>query len=64
VVWLGLMARDYGCRASALFSVRDEVAAFDFDRAITLRMLQRDNEKDRDNRAFWHKLVTGEDLPD
>jgi hypothetical protein len=38
------MARDSATRASRLLNIRDDALAFDFDRAITLRLQRHDNE--------------------
>lgn len=64
MLWLGLMTRDTGIPASRRLNIKDEVVAFDFDRAVTLRLLRFDNEKDHQNRKFWVKLVTGETIED
>ncbi len=67
-LWLGLMGRDSGTRSSRLLNIRDDALAFDFDRAIALRMFRHDNEQESDRRKFWQKffvkLMTGNDLPD
>jgi hypothetical protein len=46
-LWLGLMGRDSGTRASRILGIRDEVIALDFDRAITLRLQRHDVEVQR-----------------
>lgn len=59
MLWLGLLARDTGIPASQHLKIEDEVVALDFNRAVTLRLLRYDNEKDRANRKFWVALVAG-----
>lgn len=61
MLWLGLLARDTGIPASQHLKIEDEVVALDFNRAVTLRLLRYDNEKDRANRRFWVSLVAGSD---
>lgn len=43
-LWIGLMARDAGTRASRLLNIRDDALAFDFDRAISMRLQRHDTE--------------------
>lgn len=64
MLWLGLVARDTGIPASRHLGIEDEVRALDFNRAVTLRLLFYDNERELANRKFWVKLVTGEDIGD
>lgn len=64
MLWLGLLQRDSGMRASEHLGIKDAVVAVDFNLAVTLRLLRYDNEKEHANKKFWVKLVTGEDLPD
>ena len=40
-----MTARDMGTRASRLLGIRDEVAAFSFDLAVSLRLFSFDNER-------------------
>lgn len=55
-----MMCRDTSTKASDVFQIQDEVLAFDFDLAVTLRLFKFDNEKDAANRKFWVSLVGGE----
>jgi hypothetical protein len=59
MLWLGLLQRDTGVLASDWLGIQDEVVAFDFSRAVTLRLLRFDNEKDQANRKFWVRMVGG-----
>lgn len=45
MLWLGLIARDTGVPASQRLKIRNEVLAIDFDKAVSLRLLEYDNER-------------------
>lgn len=65
MLWLGLLARDTGTPASQHLQIRDEVVALEFDRAVTLRLLHYDNEKEERNKRWWARFIGGADaVPD
>jgi hypothetical protein len=45
MLWIGLMARDTGIPASRRLQIRDEVTALEFDAAVSLRLLNFDNDQ-------------------
>ncbi len=45
MLWLGLIARDTGVPASQRLKIRNEVLAIDFDKAVSLRLLEYDSER-------------------
>lgn len=47
MLWLGLTARDFSVRPSRMIRISDEVAALDFDLAVSLRLFRFDNEKEK-----------------
>jgi hypothetical protein len=47
MLWIGLVSRDMGIPASSRLNIRDEVAALDFDLAVSLRLLTFDNEQQK-----------------
>ena len=63
MLWFGLLARDTGIPASQHLQIKDEVLALDFNRAVSLRLLMYDNEKDAANKKFWMRIV-GVEVPD
>lgn len=54
-----MLARDTGIPASERLQIKDEVTALEFDLAVSLRLFQFDNKKDRDNRNFWIRMLGG-----
>jgi hypothetical protein len=53
------MVRTSGVAGSARLGITDAVLAWDLDNAVTLRLMQFDNAKDKANRKFWVSLVSG-----
>ena len=51
------MARNFGCRASGLLKIRDEILAFDFDRLCSFRLLKFDNERAADQMKIYFKTL-------
>lgn len=43
------MGRNFSIRPSHLLNFTDEVVAFDFDRAASYRLVQYDNQRERDS---------------
>lgn len=56
-LWLALTTRDTGIPASERLGINDGVLALSFDLAVTLRLLQFDNEKDAANKKFWMGML-------
>lgn len=55
MLWLGLMSRDAGTSGSRILGIRDGVIAWDFDRAVTLRLMRHDNEVQK---TFAKRIAT------
>ena len=53
--------RESGIAGSQRLGIADDVLAWDLDNAVTLRLMQFDNEKQAANQKFWVSLVAGSD---
>lgn len=59
---LGLAARDAGSRASELLDLSPGPIALDFDLAVSLRLLEYDNRRERDRFRALGAMITGQDI--
>lgn len=51
------MARNFARRPSELLEIKNTVAALDFDRACSLRLLRHDNERDAKRFEIYFKTL-------
>lgn len=54
-----MLARDTGIPASEHLGITDKWEALGFNLAVTMRMIEYDNEREKANRKFWVSLVAG-----